>query len=97
MTTEVAPAVAAAPEVAAAAAAPAEAPAPAATPAAAAAAPPALSTADALKVRQQVEFYFSDSNAPRDKFLLSKIEADPEVRDLWKRDKKPERLSLFIN
>ena len=73
MTTEVAPA--------AAAAAAAEAPAPAAaTAAAAAAAPPApLSAADALKIRQQVEFYFSDSNAPRDKFLLSKIEADPEV------------------
>ena len=73
MTTEVAPA--------AAAAAAAEAPAPAAaSAAAAAAAPPApLSAADALKIRQQVEFYFSDSNAPRDKFLLSKIEADPEV------------------
>ena len=67
MTTEVAPAAA-------------EVPAPAA-PAAAAAppAPPPLSAADALKIREQVEFYFSDSNAPRDKFLLSKIEADPEV------------------
>ena len=28
---------------------------------------------------KQVEFYFSDSNAPRDAFLLSKIQADPEV------------------
>ena len=67
MTTEVAPAAA-------------EVPAPAA-PAAAAAppAPPPLSAADALKTREQVEFYFSDSNAPRDTFLLSKIEADPEV------------------
>lgn len=29
---------------------------------------------------KQVEFYFSDSNAPRDAFLLGKIQADPEVR-----------------
>lgn len=28
----------------------------------------------------QVEFYFSDSNVPRDNFLLGKIEEDPEVR-----------------
>ena len=28
----------------------------------------------------QVEFYFSDSNAPRDKFLMEQIQADPEVR-----------------
>ena len=80
MTTEVAPA---------AAAAAAEAPAPETAPAAAAAAaappPPQLSAADALKIREQVEFYFSDSNAPRDKFLLSKIEADPEVSiHTWK-------------
>jgi hypothetical protein len=84
MTTEVAPAIdaaAAAAEAPAAAPAPvaeAAAPASAAAPAAAPAAP--LSAAEALKIRQQVEFYFSDSNAPRDKFLLSKIEADPEVR-----------------
>ena len=31
---------------------------------------------------RQVEFYFSDSNAPRDAFLLAKIESDPEVRAL---------------
>lgn len=76
MTTEVAPAAAAA---AAEAPAPEAAPAAAAAPAAVAAPPPPLSAADALKIREQVEFYFSDSNAPRDKFLLSKIEADPEV------------------
>ncbi len=28
----------------------------------------------------QVEFYFSDSNLPRDVFLCSKVDADPEVR-----------------
>lgn len=28
----------------------------------------------------QVEFYFSDSNAPRDKFLLGKINEHPEVK-----------------
>ena len=27
----------------------------------------------------QVEFYFSDSNLPRDKFLRDKIQEDPEV------------------
>lgn len=27
----------------------------------------------------QVEFYFSDSNVPRDNFLRSKIDEDPEV------------------
>lgn len=27
----------------------------------------------------QVEFYFSDSNLPRDKFLREKIQEDPEV------------------
>ena len=27
----------------------------------------------------QIEFYFSDSNAPRDKFLLEKIKSHPEV------------------
>lgn len=27
----------------------------------------------------QVEFYFSDSNVPRDVFLISKIQEDPEV------------------
>lgn len=37
----------------------------------------------------QVEFYFSDSNAPRDKFLLQQIQADPEVRDTV----QPQRLS----
>ncbi len=30
-------------------------------------------------VHLQVEFYFSDSNLPRDKFLREKIEEDPEV------------------
>lgn len=30
-------------------------------------------------VTAQVEFYFSDSNLPRDKFLREKIEADPQV------------------
>lgn len=34
-----------------------------------------ISDADGL----QVEFYFSDSNLPRDKFLRDKIEEDPEV------------------
>ncbi|KAF6004584.1 hypothetical protein F1559_004513 [Cyanidiococcus yangmingshanensis] len=29
------------------------------------------------KLRTQVEFYFSDSNLPRDKFLRSRVEADP--------------------
>lgn len=84
MTSEVAPAPAAAPAAAAEAVAPAPAAAGAEAPAPAAAAAPAaatLSAVDAQKVRQQVEFYFSDSNAPRDKFLLSKIEADPEVSD----------------
>ena len=79
MTTEVAPAAAEAPAPETAA------PAAAAAAAAAAAPPPPLSAADALKIREQVEFYFSDSNAPRDKFLLSKIEADPEVSTYtWK-------------
>ena len=30
------------------------------------------------KVRAQMEFYFSDSNLPRDKFLRETVEADPE-------------------
>ena len=29
------------------------------------------------KVKEQVEFYFSDSNLPRDKFLRETVEADP--------------------
>ena len=28
----------------------------------------------------QVEFYFSDSNVPRDVFLIGKIKDDPQVR-----------------
>eukprot|EP00005_Dracoamoeba_jomungandri_P003047 CAMPEP_0174260540 /NCGR_PEP_ID=MMETSP0439-20130205/9896_1 /TAXON_ID=0 /ORGANISM="Stereomyxa ramosa, Strain Chinc5" /LENGTH=405 /DNA_ID=CAMNT_0015344803 /DNA_START=24 /DNA_END=1238 /DNA_ORIENTATION=- len=32
----------------------------------------------ATKIREQVEFYFSDSNFPRDKFLKQKAEAHPE-------------------
>lgn len=28
----------------------------------------------------QLEFYFSDSNLPRDKFLRGKTQEDPEVR-----------------
>ena len=32
-----------------------------------------------IAVDEQVEFYFSDSNAPRDMFLMGKIEAHPEV------------------
>lgn len=36
---------------------------------------------DALKVfcHMQIEFYFSDSNAPRDTFLMEKIKSHPEV------------------
>ena len=30
------------------------------------------------KVLAQVEFYFSDSNLPRDKFLRETVEADPD-------------------
>lgn len=30
------------------------------------------------KVRKQVEFYFSDSNLPTDKFMQAQIAADPE-------------------
>jgi lupus La protein len=30
------------------------------------------------KVKQQIEFYFSDSNLPRDKFLRETVEADPD-------------------
>ena len=30
------------------------------------------------KVLRQVEFYFSDSNLPRDKFLRETVEADPD-------------------
>ncbi|KAK9789966.1 hypothetical protein WJX73_008316 [Symbiochloris irregularis] len=37
-----------------------------------------LESEKAEKVKKQVEFYFSDSNAPRDKFLLQHIQADPE-------------------
>jgi hypothetical protein len=47
------------------------------------AAPPTDPLADAgtrAAAVKQVEFYFSDSNAPRDAFLLGKIQADPEVR-----------------
>lgn len=36
--------------------------------------------AEVLLAAAQVEFYFSDSNAPRDAFLLEKIKAHPEVR-----------------
>lgn len=31
-----------------------------------------------VKVKLQVEFYFSDSNLPRDKFLRETVSADPE-------------------
>lgn len=48
---------------------------------------PALSTEAVWCL--QVEFYFSDSNAPRDKFLLQQIQADPEVRAAL----QPQRLS----
>ena len=48
------------------------------------AAPPAAGPLDDAATRaaavRQVEFYFSDSNAPRDAFLLGQIQADPEVR-----------------
>ena len=30
------------------------------------------------KVAKQVEFYFSDSNLPRDKFMLERVHDDPE-------------------
>merc|ERR1719183_824900 len=30
------------------------------------------------KLLRQIEFYFSDSNLPRDKFLRETVEADPE-------------------
>jgi lupus La protein len=30
------------------------------------------------KVKLQVEFYFSDSNLPRDKFLRETVSADPD-------------------
>ncbi|MDB0053701.1 hypothetical protein N9F40_01560 [bacterium] len=30
------------------------------------------------KVKAQMEFYFSDSNLPRDKFLRETVEADPD-------------------
>ncbi|DBA75921.1 TPA: hypothetical protein ACH3X2_008982 [Trebouxia sp. C0005] len=38
----------------------------------------ALSDDVRQSVQRQVEFYFSDSNLPRDKFLREKIEEDPE-------------------
>eukprot|EP00898_Chlorokybus_atmophyticus_P002910 jgi/Chlat1/361/Chrsp10S01483 len=45
-----------------------------------AAPPPAgkLDEATAAKVKRQVEFYFSDSNLPKDKFLLAKAREDPD-------------------
>lgn len=37
-----------------------------------------LSTEDAAKVKKQIEFYFSDSNYPRDKFLLETAKQNKE-------------------
>ena len=31
-----------------------------------------------VKVKLQIEFYFSDSNLPRDKFLRETVSADPD-------------------
>lgn len=33
---------------------------------------------DPAKVKKQVEFYFSDSNFPRDKFLRTEASKDPD-------------------
>ena len=43
---------------------------------------PALPIADdpKTKIRQQVEFYFSDSNLLKDKFLLGKLEESGDDR-----------------
>ena len=57
-----------------AAAAPAAAPVPAAAPAAAG----GMSAATADKVVRQIEFYFSDSNLPRDRFMLERVHENPE-------------------
>lgn len=47
--------------------------------AAAAAAPAPAPSADLLaKIKKQVEFYFSDSNFRKDKFLREKANADPD-------------------
>lgn len=53
-------------------------PAAAALEAPAAAEPVVLSEETVAKVVRQVEFYFSDSNLPRDKFLLQSIRASPD-------------------
>ncbi len=54
--------------------------APAAAPAAAAAAAPASAPTDDVekRLREQVEFYFSNSNLPRDRFLLGKVRESKE-------------------
>ena len=47
-------------------------------PAADAAPAPAAAKAEPAKVKKQVEFYFSDSNFPRDKFLRTEASKDPD-------------------
>ena len=32
------------------------------------------------RIRRQIEFYFSDANLRRDKFLKNKVQDDPQVR-----------------
>lgn len=44
----------------------------------AAAAPAVVSDEDKAKIKKQVEFYFSDSNFPRDKFLRTEASKDPD-------------------
>ena len=37
-----------------------------------------MSAATADKVVRQIEFYFSDSNLPRDRFMLERVHENPE-------------------
>lgn len=44
----------------------------------AAAEPVVVSDSEKAKIKKQVEFYFSDSNFPRDKFLRTESSKDPD-------------------
>ena len=37
-----------------------------------------MSDSDQARIKKQVEFYFSDANFPRDKFLISESAKDPD-------------------
>ena len=38
----------------------------------------AAAEADRIKIRDQMEFYFSDSNLSKDRFLLNEIKKSPD-------------------